>query len=99
VDTSGSYQSRSGKELKFGGVRDLATYLAQSEESHGAFVEQLFQHMVKQPVQAYGPYTLPELRSAFADNAFNIRRQLVETVTAAAVARPAAPEPGRRAGR
>ena len=40
---------------KFAGVRDLAEFLADSDETHAAFVEQLFHHLVKQPVRAYGP--------------------------------------------
>ena len=43
--------------VKFAGARELAKYLAGSSEVHDAFVEQLFHHLVKQPVRAYGPST------------------------------------------
>ena len=41
--------------MKFTGARDLAKFLAGSEEVHAAFAEQLFHHLVQQPVRAYGP--------------------------------------------
>src|SRR5205814_4403356 len=52
VDDTGSYQTRSGEVVKFGGVQDLARYLAGSEEVPAAFAEQLFHHVAKQPVRA-----------------------------------------------
>jgi hypothetical protein len=85
VDVTGSYVSRSGKETRFAGVRDLAGFLTKSEEAHEAFVEQLFQHTVKQPVLAYGPDTMTDLRRAFVGNSFNIRKQLVETMAISAL--------------
>jgi len=85
VDSSGSYKSRSGRVVRFSGVRDLARFLAQSDESHGAFVEKLFQYLIKQPVQAYGPETLGHLQRAFAQGQYSIRQQTVETAVAAAL--------------
>src|SRR5262249_56942001 len=61
IDSTGTYRSRSGKEITFTNEPDLARYLAGSEDAHAAFVEKLFQHLVKQPVLAYGPKTLPDL--------------------------------------
>ena len=68
-----------------GGARlpGLATwprFLAGSEEAHDAFVEQLFHHLVKQPVRAFGPQTLPGLRQSFARSEYNIRKLMVEIV-------------------
>ena len=57
--------------VKFDGARDLASFLAGSEETHAAFVEQLFHHLVKQPIRAFGPDTLAELRQL-------VRRQRVQ---------------------
>ncbi len=54
--------------MKFAGVRDLATFLAGSEETHEAFVEQLFHYLVKQPIRAFGPQQVADLRRSFADN-------------------------------
>jgi mono/diheme cytochrome c family protein len=85
IDASGTYQTRRGEVVKFGGVRDLATFLAGSTETHDAFVEQLFHYIVKQPVPAYGTRKLEELRRSFAGNRFNVRKLVVEILTAAAL--------------
>ena len=71
--------------MTFAGARELATFLADSEETHAAFVEQLFHYLVKQPVRAYGPETLAELRESFAANEFNIRKLMVEIMAASAL--------------
>jgi mono/diheme cytochrome c family protein len=83
IDSSGTYQTRSGATVKFATARDLATYLTTSEESHAAFVEKLFQYLVKQPVRGYGPKAVADLEKAFAANQFSIRRQVIESVVTA----------------
>jgi cytochrome c553 len=85
IDSTGAYQTRSGEVVRFAGVRELAVFLAGSEEVQEAFVEQLFHHLVKQPVRAYGPTVLPELRSAFARQGFNVRKLTVEILAASAL--------------
>jgi hypothetical protein len=85
IDCSGSYHSRSGRSVAFTGAQDLARYLADSDEAHTAFVEKLFQHLVKQPIRAYGPQTLPDLTRSFADNEYNIRKLMVEILAASAL--------------
>jgi cytochrome c553 len=85
VDATGQYQTRSGDVVKFQGVRELATYLANSEEVHASFAEQLFHHLVQQPVRAYGPNTLTELRQSFAKGNFNVRKLMVDEVVLAAM--------------
>jgi hypothetical protein len=84
IDTTGMYRRRNGDVVKFRGVRDLAEFLAKSDETHAAFVEQMFQYMIKQPIRAYGQDTLPNLRNSFAQNGFNIRRLAARIVTVAA---------------
>jgi hypothetical protein len=86
IDATGSYEPRTGGVVKFFGARGLARYLAGSEEAHAAFVEQLFKHLVKQPVQAFGPRTLSDLQKVFAANEFNIRKEMVEIMAASALA-------------
>src|SRR5262245_389926 len=86
IDPSGGYRTRSGDVVKFSGVRDLANFLADSDETRSAFVEQLFHYMIKQPIRAFGPETLPSLRGSFEANKFSIRRLMVDIVTTAAVA-------------
>jgi len=87
IDATGTYQTRAGTHVKFTGVRDLATFLAGSEEAHAAFAEQLFHALVKQPVRAYGPTRLEELRRGFAANGFNVRKLMVEIMAVSALSR------------
>jgi hypothetical protein len=85
IDAVGSYQTLTGEVVKFNGVRELATYLADNAEAHDAFVERLFHNLVKQPVRAYGPRKLSELRRSFADNQYNIRKLMVEIIAESAL--------------
>jgi mono/diheme cytochrome c family protein len=85
VDAAGVYQTRTGEEVKFDGARGLAEFLAGSEEVQTAFVEQLFRHLAKQPLRAYGPKAAAEMREAFAKNGFSIRKLMVEAATVAAM--------------
>src|SRR5207245_6463785 len=80
VDATGSYRTRAGAIVKLTGARELGTFLAGSEEAQGAFVEQLFHHLVQQPMRAYGPSALEELQKKFASNVFNIRRLAVDVM-------------------
>lgn len=85
IDDGGFYQPLTGAKIEFHGARELATFLAGSEETQGAFVEQLFHYFIKQPVRAYGLDRPEELRRSFAGGAFNIRRLLVEIIVASAI--------------
>ena len=86
IDATGSYLTRKGEVVKFVGVRELAQFLARSDETHEAFVEQLFHYLVKQPIRAYGPRKLEDLRQTFADNRFSIRRLVTEIIVESALA-------------
>jgi hypothetical protein len=88
IDASGGYQSPSGREVRFQGPRDLARFLAQSEEVHTAFVERLFQNIVKQPVRAYGPRTHAHMVATFKNNNYSIRQQMLEIATMTALHLP-----------
>ncbi len=81
IDAQGEYLTRSGDKVRFAGVRDLAKFLADSDETHSAFVQQLFHYLVKQPIRAYGPERLVELKAEFKQNEFNIQT-LVATIVA-----------------
>jgi hypothetical protein len=96
VDVSGSYETRTGELVKFTGARELATFLARSEEVQTAFVEQMFHYLVKQPTRAYDFNRPEELRKSFAENRFNIRKLMVEiAVTAALTPKPTEKPPKR----
>lgn len=85
VDAEGSYITRSGREIKFRGVRELAEFLAADSETHAAFAEQLFQYQIKQPIRAFGPTTAEQLTKKFQQQGFHIRRLQVEIAAAAAL--------------
>lgn len=85
IDPTGSYLTSSGQVAEFNGMKDLATFLATSEESQEAFVKQLFHHAVKQPIRAYGPDQLHELQQAFAKNDYSIQKLLLEIVATSAI--------------
>lgn len=88
IDATGTYLTRTGEERKFAGLRDLATFLAASDETHAAFVEQLFHYTVKQPIRAYGPDVLSDLTRKFAEQNYDIRKLLVEISLVAALTPP-----------
>jgi hypothetical protein len=85
VDATGTYQTRAGSTVTVNGTRELAEFLAGSEEAHAAFIEQLFHHLVQQSLRAYGPTTLDDLRRAFAADGFNIRKLAIRMMVASAL--------------
>jgi hypothetical protein len=74
--------------VKFNGAKELAKFLANSEETHYAFAQQAFHHFVKQPVRAYGLSKPDELRKTFAENGFHMRKLITEIAVLAATAKP-----------
>ncbi len=85
VDPVGSYQTRAGKTVAVHGARELAQFLVNSDEAQSAFVEQLFHMLVQQPVRAYGPKVLEDLRQSFQAKDFNIRKLAVEIMATSAL--------------
>jgi cytochrome c553 len=84
IDVTGSYQTRAGDTVTFKGIRDLAKFLAGSDEVQAAFAEQMFHHLVKQPVRAFGANKQAELTKAFKDGNFSIKKLAVEIAVAGA---------------
>jgi len=84
IDATGVYQTRTGEKVKFADVRELAAFLAKSDETHEAFVEQLFHYLVKQPILAYGQKTHDDLERSFVAEKFHVRKLMVEIMAAAA---------------
>ncbi len=85
IDAAGTYITQAGTDVHFTSARDLATFLAGSEEAQQAFVEHLFHYTIKQPVRALGDGELQRLREFFVQNEYNIQKLLVEIVTSSAV--------------
>jgi len=72
------YTTDAGATVRLAGARDLAEFAARSEQAQNAFIEQLFHQIVKQPLLAYGPKTMDQLRLYFVASDFNIQKLLVE---------------------
>ncbi|HUS36776.1 MAG TPA: DUF1592 domain-containing protein [Verrucomicrobiae bacterium] len=85
IDAVAEYLSEDGKTVKVTGPRDVAEFAATNEDAHRAFIQQLFHHVVKQPVLAYGSTIMDQLRQSFAASGFNIQQLLVDIVTVSAL--------------
>lgn len=97
VDPVGRYTTRKGETVTFEGASELAVFLANSHDTHRAFVNRAFQHFVKQPTAGYGPGQLDDLTQRFRENKFRIRELLVEIAVIAAFPPDPTPnvEPGQ----
>ena len=78
IDSSGQYLTRDGRLVRFAGAGELARFLIDSDEVHRAFVRQVCQYLVKQPVRAYGVHALDELTRKFVDGGYNMKTLVVE---------------------
>lgn len=87
IDATGSFQTRSGDIVRFRSSQELANFLAGSDEAHEAFVARLFHNLVKQPILAYGPEKLSEMRRRFVDNQYSVRQLVIEIMAETALAR------------
>ena len=85
VDATGSYIVRSGDEVKFHGSQDLARFLVESPECRESFVEQLFHHLAKQPVRAFGEGFLTQRSESFRAHEYHIPRLMAELVIESAL--------------
>jgi hypothetical protein len=78
IDATGQYQQRNGDVVHFSNAKELASFLARSNETHRSFVRQLFHHMVQQPILAFGPESIHELAQFFEDHKFHMKHLMVE---------------------
>ena len=85
IDAVSDYTTDEGQTIRLTGARDLAEFAAGSEQARDAFIEQLFNQVVKQPMLAYGPNVLNHLRQSFAASGFNMKKLLVDIVTVSAL--------------
>jgi mono/diheme cytochrome c family protein len=91
VDTAADYTKDDGGIVRLKGARDVAEFAVNSEHAHHAFIEQLFNQVVKQPMLAYGPDVLNQLRLSFVQSGYNIQKLLVDIVTVSALQEPGKP--------
>jgi hypothetical protein len=92
VDATGTYITRSGETVHFDGVRDLAQYLSESEETRLAFTEQLFHYFVKQPIRAFPESEWTDLERSFAEHNYSMQKLLVDIAVRAAWLPESTPE-------
>jgi mono/diheme cytochrome c family protein len=85
IDCSGMYRSSGGSLVRFSGAKELAEYLADSDDARDAFVEKLFLNVAKQPPLAFGTKTLDQLEASFVKNQYSIRSLLRDMAVATAV--------------
>ncbi len=78
IDANGQYLQRNGEFVRFAGARELATFMARSDETQRSFARQLFHHMIQQPILAYGPDSIAELATFFKDHQYNMKHLAVE---------------------
>lgn len=84
IDVASEYTRDDGSVVQLKGARDVAEFAAGSEDAHNAFVEQLFHQLIKQPILAYGPEALNQLRQSFVASDYNVQQLAVDITTLAA---------------
>ena len=85
IDPASNYTTNDGETIRLTGARDLAEYAASSDQAQNAFIEQLFNQVVKQPMLAYGADIMNRLRQSFVASEFNIQKLLVDIATISAL--------------
>lgn len=84
IDPTSDYLASDGEMVRLKSARDVAEYAASNEDAQRGFVRQLFQHLAKQPAQAYGTGTLAALRDKFEQENFNTQKLIAEIALVAA---------------
>lgn len=84
VDAVSEYFTDEGTPVHLATPRDVAEYAIGNDQANQRFVEQLFHHVVKQPVMAFDPEALPRLRDSFVASGYNLQTLLVEIATLSA---------------
>ena len=90
INDNSILKTDAGDRIELKGPRDVAEYAAHSKTAHEAFVRQLFHHMVKQPLRAYGPNRAELLEDSFRNHGHSIRHLMIQIALAAT--QPAVPQ-------
>lgn len=85
LDTASDYLTLDGKTVRLASARDVARHAAENPSAQRQFVEQLFQHVAKQPARAFGRETAHALWQGFAQADCNVPRLLAEIAATAAL--------------
>ena len=84
IDVVSEYLTDEGAKVRFAGARDVAEFAVKSDAAQQAFIEQLFNQVVKQPMLAYGHDSMTRLHQSFVASGFNMQKLLLEIATLAA---------------
>jgi hypothetical protein len=85
INSVSDYITDAGETVHLAGPRDIAEYAAGSEQAQNAFIEHLFNQMVKEPMLAYGADVMERLRQSLVASQFNVRHLMVEIATVSAL--------------
>ena len=85
IDSVSEYFTDDGQKIHLAGARDIAEFAIGSAQAQNAFIEQMFHHLVKQPVLAYGADTTDRLREFFRKENFNMQKLLLEIAVTSAL--------------
>ena len=80
INATTIYQTPDGVSVPLAGARDLANFLADDAMAQRSFITQIFQHVAKQPVAAYGEQRLDQIHGKFVASDFSMRKLLIEIV-------------------
>lgn len=78
IDAAGFYLQQDESTVSFDGARDLGSFVVGSQEAHEAFAQRMFAYLAKQPIQAFGPERISDLRQSFVEKDYNIRKLIVD---------------------
>ena len=88
INAKGYYIMPSGDKVAFNGSRDLGEFLADNDQTHRAFVVQLYHYLIKQPIYAYGVETPVTLEKLFKKNQYNIQKTMTDMVVKYVLSEP-----------
>ena len=88
INATSDFKTDTGETIKLTGARDVAAFAADTPSAHRAFIQQVFHHLVKQPVLAYGPDTMEQLQERFQQTGFYVPELLKHVAVTSALHQP-----------
>lgn len=85
VNAISEFADDQGTTIHLTGPRDIVNYVADNAAGHRAFIRHLFNHIVKQPIPAYGHHAIERLQQDFAASGCHIQKLLAEIALIAAL--------------
>jgi len=81
INASDDFTDDHGSKMKLNGAGDVAKFAIQSQAAQRTFIQQLFNHLVKQDVSAFGLGVLDDLEKSFKQNNYNIKSLMIKIAT------------------